>query len=422
MLISIVMGPAMIIQVGGRTPVVLWADLMVVAMAAYAALRFAPRLMNEVRRLPWIFWMYFAYLVVATVYLALSRDWLIGLATWKLRVMPPLALFIAYTSVRDAESARRIGWAFGLTGGVTAVLTIANFVTISRGGAGAFNNAVVTSKDMAQTSFGTSNYLASILIFCLPWCIVTWSRSRLWASVLSISSAGIILWALLLTQSRGALISVVAGVLLFLMELVLAHKIRLRTVLSVLGVIAFTIVTAYWIWSMAPYSVASELAKRTDLLISDFSAHNWANNRTEVWMPAVDYIAAHPVIGLGLGNQALAGDLLGRVDTAHNVLLEAWLELGALGFLLLFGFLYRGWKTWHSVAFGQRRWGIGLGLAGVLSFEVSILHCMVEPSFWGVQFAYLFWMALGVGLALLRLQNEAARTLVIRVPSTWTSR
>ena len=408
-LIAILLGPATVIQVGNRTPIVLWADLIVLLMAVYTALRLAPFLKKA--SLPWIFWAYLAYLLVATLSLALTRDWMQGMAAWKLRVMPPLALLIAYSSIRDTASARRLGSAFGFTGGVVAILTIANWIIISRGGVGAFNSPVVSSKDMAQTSFGTSNYLATILIFCLPWCMIHRFKSRLLNYSLSFGSAGTMLWALLLTQSRGALISATAGGLLFALELGLAHRIRLRTVLSVFLAMAFAAITAYWIWSMAPDVVASDLVKRMDLLISDFAEGKWQSNRTDVWIPALDYITAHPVVGLGLGNQALAGDLLGSTNTAHNVLLEAWLELGPFGFLPLAALLYGGWRTWHLIAFGPDRSVVSLGLAGVFSLVMSIMHCMGEPSFWGPQFAYLFWMALGTGLAIQRQQKvQGARS------------
>jgi O-antigen ligase len=235
-----------------------------------------------------------------------------------------------------------------------------------------------------------------------------WVKSESWSKFFSFGGAGIMLLAIVLTQSRGALICLAGGLLLFFGQLLVSRTISLRSAVWILIVVGFTVVATSVIWSLIPNIVVTDFMTRLMPLASDLAAGDMSdNNRAVLWAPVIASIVSHPLIGIGLGNQSQSGFLLvDMVTSAHNVLLEAWLELGILGMVALLVFLWSAWSMWRSLAFNRNACYFRFCLAGLLSFQLSILHCMGEPSFWGIQFAYLFWTALGAGMALLHLQTK----------------
>ena len=402
--VTLLLGPAAVVSVAGRAPNVWWVDLAVLALGTLAVIRSSLRFAVGRPPFPPSLWFYIAFLVIATISVAWAKDILVTAVAWKVRVMPLLVFLIVYQAVRGLESAKRVSKIIGLTGIGVALLTLLNWNDIAAGGTATYKSLVTSSKDFAQTSFGTSNYIATILVFCLPWCAVPLFRSRILNHVFTIAAISIMSWGLLLTQSRGAFLSVLVAAVLFAVQAVYS-RLGFRRLMPIVTGSLVVAGAAYGSWLVAPPKVASELSARFDRMILDVNGGLWASNRTATWEPAVKGILSDPVLGIGLGNQGVLADRMGmQGGSAHNVVLEAALELGIGGTVPLAVFLVLCWRQWYRVMSSRSPETGRIGLIGMFSFQASVVHCLVEPSFWGPQFAYLFWGALGVAFALDRPQ------------------
>jgi O-antigen ligase len=121
------------------------------------------------------------------------------------------------------------------------------------------------------------------------------------------------------------------------------------------------------------------------------------------------YFLQHPFLGIGIGNQWTARETMNMTGSTHNLYIETLLETGIVGFITLMGFLlgflrnlYGLWKEAPVGYYGS----LAAGLLTVLI--VALINAFEEPSFWGVQFAYVFWMVMALGFALRRLLKEKA--------------
>jgi hypothetical protein len=102
------------------------------------------------------------------------------------------------------------------------------------------------------------------------------------------------------------------------------------------------------------------------------------NGRYQYWRSSDDQNTADPITGGGSGTfeywWARNGDLPGFVRDAHSLYLETWGELGAVGLLLLFGFLATILGVGLSRTLGavrRQRAQLAAGLAGCSAFCVA---------------------------------------------------
>jgi len=129
------------------------------------------------------------------------------------------------------------------------------------------------------------------------------------------------------------------------------------------------------------------------------------DHRLVLWPEIVGYIEARPLTGHGFGRGLLRDDLQQRfrqIDEnlwhAHNLFLEALLQLGAPGvvlLLILLGAIVReGWRAARQA--NEAAAGCGMALLGVLA---GVLARNMTDSLLVRQNALLFWGVVGVLLA-----------------------
>jgi O-antigen ligase len=179
------------------------------------------------------------------------------------------------------------------------------------------------------------NSLAAMMALAAPFAIMKAVRGK---ALLRVVSAALIVLMLLVvakTQSRGSAIGLVAG----LCVLPMAFKGRTRAVaiFGGLGVIA-----AFWILS------PTEFRERMGSVTSEKGDYNTTEHggRIQIWTRGLGYVAANPLVGVGIGNfEAAEGEynrengLQGKWSAPHNAVVEAFAELGLPGgflFLMIF--------------------------------------------------------------------------------------
>ncbi len=131
--------------------------------------------------------------------------------------------------------------------------------------------------------------------------------------------------------------------------------------------------------------------------------------RVDYGLIALDLIRSHPIFGVGIGNEVLAGLAAGlyqgqgmrsswQWQPVHNLYLFVASETGLVGLVLFFGFL---WNVFYPAAkkfWKERKSERGLDLFVPLVLGVSWLAFgMVDHFFWDLESGQLmFWLTLGI--------------------------
>lgn len=238
--------------------------------------------------------------------------------------------------------------------------------------------------------------LAPLLLLALGRLVFDWrSLSRLErALVLAFTSLGGA--ALLLTQSRGAWLGLLAGLAVLL---VLAGQ-RGRWILLASSLVAILLAARLGLAPLAEALVGSP-------------GLGGLEGRLEVWSRALAMIHDFPFTGIGLGSFTLVSDRLypffaylpGTVEHAHNLYLQVAVDLGLPGLAAWLG-LAAGGLYCARRAFRQGRLFANHGLAGLaaglLAAQAAFLtHGLIDAVLWGmVRTAPLVWLIWGLSAAL----------------------
>ncbi|HOD12741.1 MAG TPA: O-antigen ligase family protein [Candidatus Omnitrophota bacterium] len=237
--------------------------------------------------------------------------------------------------------------------------------------------------------FENPNSFSPYLVICL--CVVIalaswkWPRKALNFSLLGVGL--ILLVGLLFTFSRAGWLGFVAGsvVMMFLFD-------KKKLLLSLFAVFVLSLLLFF------PF---------TQRLVYSFRA-GWDSERFIIWRESITMIQENPFLGKGLGTymdhskKDIASDVGSHY--AHNCYLQMWAETGMftlLTFLLLAGFvLYRGIRI--SLRSKDDDLGILLGglTAGLFGFLVASFF---DTQLYSLQLSVLFWVMLGVAVALERI-------------------
>jgi putative inorganic carbon (HCO3(-)) transporter len=173
-----------------------------------------------------------------------------------------------------------------------------------------------TRAAISGSALADPNDLAFVLILPLSLAICLFiDAKRASRAIVPLISALMIFCAVLFTQSRGAIIGLLAS-----SAVIASRYIRSRGAILLGGVILTGIL----------YSLMG-----IDERYRGPSASISSSQRLELWSVAVQTAVARPLTGVGLGNfQLQSFQSLGRMQAAHNTWLGVLAETGVLGFFL----------------------------------------------------------------------------------------
>jgi O-antigen ligase len=130
----------------------------------------------------------------------------------------------------------------------------------------------------------------------------------------------------------------------------------------------------------------------------------------DLWLSSLAMLRDHPLLGVGLDNFSYlyqqiyireGGMAEPNLSHPHNWLLNFWLELGLLGLISFLLFQGRFWR----LALRQRGWLIA-GAAGAMAD--TLVHGLIDQSYFLVDLAFLFWLTLLLVSSELASQPRAA--------------
>ncbi len=191
---------------------------------------------------------------------------------------------------------------------------------------------------------------------------------------------------LLAAGSRGPVLGTFAGLVALFVVLASDRSARRRIfATAILGVSAALLVTQL---------LPGQSLQRSLSFLTGSSSGLSSNGRSQLWSQAWHLFTAHPWLGIGTGSFAKFQPI---VDYPHNMLLEAAVELGLVGLLLVVAFVV---SSWLMLSRARKTLGIGeTQTAVVISLFTSAL---VNAMFSGdipTNASVWLYAGLGVGLA-----------------------
>lgn len=211
--------------------------------------------------------------------------------------------------------------------------------------------------------------------------------------VLLIGLIVLLLAALLLTQSRAALVALLIGCAVLVLH-------RKPLWLSLTALIVFILLgTASLLGISNPV---------TSLLLSD--SQSTPGERLELWERAVLMLRDFPLTGIGLGMfeptvlslyPLFLNNPAAPVPHAHNLYLQMGVDFGIGGFVAFLGLvgasLGAGWQNIKRHAQTGQEW---LAAALLASWIVFLLHGVLDAVFVSTKVAVIIWLVLGLMMAL----------------------
>lgn len=153
------------------------------------------------------------------------------------------------------------------------------------------------------------------------------------------------LYGILLTGSRGALIAFVAS---FAFKILLETKKNPSARKKIVYLIPLAIIGFYVLMAILPSDlIESRFSKDTILGLNE--REQGSHNRYDIWLAAAELFAKSPIWGWGCGNFINSIHLVYyRQCAAHNLYVLQLVEGGIIGFSLLFKYIYSIWRNLMS--------------------------------------------------------------------------
>ncbi|HLY53125.1 MAG TPA: O-antigen ligase family protein [Steroidobacteraceae bacterium] len=187
-----------------------------------------------------------------------------------------------------------------------------------------------------------ANDLGRLYAIAYALLLFTWSGARgAWLRSALLAAAGLSAIALILTFSRGAFVALAVVNVLYV---VWGRSIRTMIVAAVLVVAAL---------ALAPAAVVERLTTGEGAGLNAISA----GRVNGLWLPLMPDVLRHPLFGNGIGSilwsEAMrrgAGAQVLAVTHPHNAYLEALLDTGIVGTVLLCSYFVHVWRRLRAVA------------------------------------------------------------------------
>jgi O-antigen ligase len=273
--------------------------------------------------------------ILFIVYSLLSIFWANDPNVVKSRYLTAIGLLFLYIIVSSYKVQREdyniVKYCILAGGFCAAIITIYEFIV--------FGNIVYGTKDFVRTSLTIGDRISEInrfafnLLLPLSVCIqmLLFQKRRPW-KILLISILGIITICIILSGSRGNLIS--AGVIFIVYILFSKKNLTIWTIVLCIGIIFVSLAQNFFFprWEQA--------------------IETGGSGRTAIWSAGVSALKKYWILGAGLDNFMNVYSEFGRFTPfslniyrpPHNIYLGVLIELGIIGFLLLIWVIIKHYK------------------------------------------------------------------------------
>jgi O-antigen ligase len=263
------------------------------------------------------------------------------------------------------------------------------------------------------------NDLAYSLDTLVPMVLVlrgrAWGRRRFLVTLLAL----VMCMAVLLSASRGGAVGLLAVLLataVFPLDLGKHGELKRRNIWAVLA--ALGVVTALGT-AMFGYLPAASQQHLLTLVHpnEDYNTSTTLNSsRRVIWTRDLRLAFERP-IGYGLATSVAVDGIYGhgQYRTAHNSVIQVFVELGALGLILYLACYYIAWRELGRISGARQRDGPGSAMQTALyarALRVALLGNFAAGFFLSQAYSACFWMMLAVCCAFIRITAaEQSRTM-----------
>lgn len=230
-----------------------------------------------------------------------------------------------------------------------------------------------------QNNLAVSIAIPCIIVFDKIWT----SDKRL--RLVSVLAFIVMIYAILLTGSRGGLMAFIAAIIVYIMVIQRKNKWQ-----SIAVMLLFAILFSFFLEKYLPSSLLSRFT------IQDV-AKNGGSGRTEIWMNALRIFESSPtnrkLFGYGFGTfPYVYSRYCYRFSAAHNDFVQVIIELGVVG---LFSFLFMWWAFFKKV------------MSKSNALAVALLVCVFVASFsMEMLVKKMLWNAWYISISLIQISDK----------------
>ncbi len=321
------------------------------------------------------------FLAAALLSLLASEVMRVSLRDLRTLILEPVAAFyLTVWTVRRPEHIKLLLAGLLLGGIAAAVMGLSQYF---------FTDHVITAEGARRVlgPYSSPNelglYLGRVIPLTLGFAIFAPGyRPFAWAALLPLTAA------LILTFSLGA---------------------WLATLLAVAGIVLLwrSRAVVYLATAAVALAAASMLAIRSDRIASHFSlTHGTSFIRIQLWESSLQMIRDHPILGVGMDNflylyrsRYILPDAVAEPNLSHphNLVLNFWLQMGILGLAAILWILFELARRWLSLWKSKLAPWERAALAGIAGAMIDMVaHGMVDNSYFLVDLAFFFWLAVGI--------------------------
>lgn len=191
------------------------------------------------------------------------------------------------------------------------------------------------------------------------------------------------LYGILLTGSRGALIAFIAS---FALKFFLEGKMDSHVRKKALYLMLFAVIAFYAMTAILPDDLMeTRFSEKTILGLNE--REEGSHNRYDIWLAAAKLFCKSPIWGVGCGNFINSiGLVYFRQCAAHNLYVLQLIEGGILGFTLLFKYIKSIWKSLMkhrdyltlSILAATLFMSLSLDAIPYKFFWVTLIYCRIQ--------------------------------------------
>ena len=331
--------------------------LTIMVMASFIAVMFlSVHIMNDSQSVPWPreAWLMVCFFALVTAGILTSRDVSTSMFIWQVTYWKVAAISISIIwLIRRPEDFRLFIGVILVSGVLISAVAIRNdifgidLVEGTRVTIGRFLYETKTAEELKAagynyipngSSLGDPNDLALVLMLPLSFglaCLV--ERHSRGLTILAIFAVPMLLAAVVATQSRGAVLGVLA-----IIAVIGSRFIKSRIVLGVLGATALVGLVA--VMGIAGRSSGG----LSELETAGLDAS--ASSRLTTWMAAIRMGLAYPLTGVGIDNYTgqyylFTDNWAGKAKAVHSTWFQVLAETGFTGFTLFIALMYATWRS-----------------------------------------------------------------------------
>jgi O-antigen ligase len=208
-----------------------------------------------------------------------------------------------------------------------------------------------------NTRYANSNDLAWTLLVGLTFIGFLYLRGTRWQKVLAVLMAPPVLLTISRTGSRAGMLGTVALVVVLLIQVKRATRIKLMVVLPIVFLAVLVLLPADLLLRYTTYFGTYDVFKASAMERVRMGAIGSAEVRKQLLIDSLIITLRHPLMGVGPGNFAVVqselalarGDQRGFWHLTHNTYTQISSEMGVIGLVIYLAFLFNVLRVLNSI-------------------------------------------------------------------------